>query len=478
VPFNDFKLSFTDDNPLNRQQLHEIVELSENRIAVTLEEPDESGITGRIYTAGGDLYATLTRPVDDITQMVDGNIVTAGVFDDRFGGPGTTVRVAMFDSRLFSPKNIEGIVDSLIFDVEGVSGSVKSSEHLHLAALAGGGFVLGFLEEVDDSSSNLNMVFLSEYGQIEFDDVLTPVSLPFDTQKASFDMIALKGGGVAVALTDSDSGATSTGVDMLFFDADGTLVNSIQASGTDAGIQAKPSLVELDNGNVLLAFEDLSGTGDTLASNTLRLAEFSVAGKQGRFVGSEGDDVLRGAAGNDRISGLGGDDDISGRNGDDRLRGGLGDDKLNGGNGRDALRGNDGSDTLNGGGGNDGLGGGDGRDVLNGGSGDDALSGGAANDRLKGGGGDDILKGGQGNDRLNGGDGEDVFQFVRGRSGDDRITDFDAADDSLMIDLRGAKAGIVEVSTARGDTLVEFGTASVLLEGVTLDESEISFLYL
>ncbi|MEX0339864.1 MAG: calcium-binding protein [Arenibacterium sp.] len=479
VPFNDFKLSFTDDNPVNRQQLQEIVSLGDDLIGVILEQPSSfDGVTARVYTTGGELYASLTRPIEDMVQLKNGNIIVAGVIDDDINTPGNVVRIGMFDDGLFEPKTIEGIIDPITFDLDGTPSTFKSSEHLHLAALENGGFVVGFLEEEDDSNSNLKMVFLDEFGRIEFSEDALPVGLAFDSQKATFDMIALKGGGVAVALTDLDSGATTTSIEMLFFDDDGSLITRLDATDTTSGVQGKPSLVQLNNGNVMLAFEDLSGGGNTLGSNTLRLAEIDVSGKQARFLGTSNDDVLRGAAGNDTILGLAGNDEITGRKGDDTLRGGQGDDTLKGGAGRDGLRGGDGVDVLSGGVGNDGLGGGAGNDRLDGGGGRDVLSGGADDDVLNGGGGDDLLRGGQGNDRMTGGGGDDVFQFVRGRSGEDTINSFNAADDSLLVDLRGAKKSIIEVSNVGDDTLVTFGAASVTLSGVTLDESDITFLYI
>lgn len=101
--------------------------------------------------------------------------------------------------------------------------------------------------------------------------------------------------------------------------------------------------------------------------------------------------------------------------------------------------------TFNGGSGNDTLLGGAGRDVLLGGAGDDTLDGGS---------GSDVLVGGVGADVLTGGAGADVFRFVseddlaapEGRSGADRITDFNRAQGD-RIDLRGIDADV----TAPGD---------------------------
>ena len=479
VPFNDFKLSFTDDNPVNRQQLHDIVDLGNGRIGVILERAtDSDGITAQVYNAGGNLVSTLSGPIEDMTYLRNGNIIAAGVIDENAAEDGNIVRITMYNDVFLAPENIEGIVAPVTFKLDGTAGSFKSDDHLHLAALANGGFAVGFLEEVDDSSSNLRMVFLDEFGRIVFSEDPIPVGLAFDSQNATFDMISLKGGGVAVALTDLDGSGSTTSVEMLFFDDDGSLITRLDASDSTDGIQGKPSLVQLSNGNVMLAFEDLSGNAQTLDSNTLRLVEVEITGKNARFIGTADDDTLRGAAGNDTIVGLAGNDEISGRNGDDILKGGQGDDTLIGGSGRDGLRGGDGADVLEGGKGNDGLGGGSGNDDLAGGGGNDILSGGQGNDTLAGGAGNDLLRGGQGDDVMNGGGGNDVFHFVRGRSGDDRINGFDASDDILQIDLRGANKSSVDVSNIGSDTLVEFGSARVLLRDVSLDESDITFLYI
>ena len=62
--------------------------------------------------------------------------------------------------------------------------------------------------------------------------------------------------------------------------------------------------------------------------------------------GGEGDDVLTGGVGNDKLIGGPGDDELNGRGGDDVLIGGSGDDTLNGGPGEDRLVGGSGRNTL------------------------------------------------------------------------------------------------------------------------------------
>ena len=153
--------------------------------------------------------------------------------------------------------------------------------------------------------------------------------------------------------------------------------------------------------------------------------------------GGDGDDVLIGGPGRDRLFGRDGDDSLFGGDGNDRLYGGRGDDTLSGGDGNDRLYGGrgddtlfggDGNDRLSGGKGDDTLSGGDGNDRLSGGKGDDILSGGGGNDRLSGGKGDDILSGGDGNDRLSGGKGDDILSggdgddILKGGKGDDTLS--------------------------------------------------------
>jgi Ca2+-binding RTX toxin-like protein len=110
--------------------------------------------------------------------------------------------------------------------------------------------------------------------------------------------------------------------------------------------------------------------------------------------GGAGDDVLRGATGNDTFFGQAGNDKLYGYGGIDYLDGGDGD---------DSLFGAEGADTLNGGAGNDLLEGEEGSDTLVGGLGSDVVRGGDDNDEFYvqtteafG----DVMSGGDGNDRL------------------------------------------------------------------------------
>ncbi len=91
------------------------------------------------------------------------------------------------------------------------------------------------------------------------------------------------------------------------------------------------------------------------------------------IVGTEGDDVIAGGAGNNLIFGLGGNDNLAGGNASDCIVGGPGD---------DTIAGNNGADVLLGGDNNDGLSGGNGSDYLDGGAGTDLCDGGNSNNTL------------------------------------------------------------------------------------------------
>ena len=169
--------------------------------------------------------------------------------------------------------------------------------------------------------------------------------------------------------------------------------------------------------------------------------------------GNDGRDRIYGGLGADELWGQQGNDFIYGGTGDDVIRGGLGADFIEGGEDHDTLFGGVDHDRLEGGAGNDSLYGEDGADILFAGIGDDFVSGGAADDLMRGGAGDDILRGGAGDDDIAGGDGADRIEgglgadLLRGGAGGDafvfgftgaadadRILDFSAAEDEIVLD--------------------------------------------
>lgn len=122
--------------------------------------------------------------------------------------------------------------------------------------------------------------------------------------------------------------------------------------------------------------------------------------------GNEFHNLFEGGIGADTYSGLGGGDEIYGA----PLSGASLDagDRLCGNDGDDIVRGYAGNDSLSGGEGADGIQGDSGADLMHGVGGNDQLLGGTGADQLYGNLGNDILQGGDGNDRIDGGSGTDT----------------------------------------------------------------------
>lgn len=474
-PF-EFVYDVYEDSPSETSDdvLQEIVSLDAGRAVVITRDPNsQDGVNATVLDESGKAQAYLNYTIDDMVQLANGNIVMASLYTNSDNQE--VIAVAYTGSDFGAPDGLAGIYEPF-FSYFAVDSTRKADNNIEVAALGGGGFALAYVEQ-DEDASRIQLRFVTD--ELIVANAADPIAqdFTFDSEKGEFDMIGLSGGGVALAVTQLDSDSGTTVVSVMLYDTDGTLLTRLQVGDPDAGDQANPSLTEAEDGTVMLAYTDTSSGDAAAEGNPVRLAFFEVTGKQGKFVGSDGDDVLRGLAGDETLAGGTGDDDISGQKGNDILRGGAGDDILDGGKGKDALRGGDGADMLRGGNGNDGLGGGAGADDLRGEGGNDILGGGAGDDQLRGNGGDDYLKGGNGDDVLIGGGGSDTFYFVRGRSGDDTIADFEAAEDVLLIDLRGATPSSVEVAQSGDDTVVSFGSASVTLEDVSLDADDITFAY-
>ncbi|MFZ2727192.1 MAG: hypothetical protein WAX77_13130 [Methylococcaceae bacterium] len=216
--------------------------------------------------------------------------------------------------------------------------------------------------------------------------------------------------------------------------------------------------------------------------------------------GSNGNDVLYGGYGNDFLYGEAGNDYLYGEQDNDSLSGGLGNDTLDGGLGADTLSGGAGNDTYylgydatdsiidnglstdidsvimpyqltnytlpkeiengtiaDGTKGN--LTGNTSNNILTGNNGNNNLNGAAGRDALFGGVGNDVLTGGIGNDTLSGGKGKDSFVFNAALNANtDKITDFNAVDDSIKLDHKiftQLTAGVLNVANFVVNTVAQ-----------------------
>lgn len=266
--------------------------------------------------------------------------------------------------------------------------------------------------------------------------------------------------------------------------------------------------------------------GSNTATTTVTLDQIAPIGTL--VEGTDGDDTLTTAGGQQSLSGGSGNDDLSAGDGQDLLVGGPGDDILSGENGADQLLGGAGSDTLFGGNGADQLFGGAGNDTLVGGAGADILSGGAGFnlyfyegdtngvDTIQGGAGadfvigseqDDLIRftelgpansvegiiGGDGFDTIAGNGADQVFDFtdidvsdielIQGLGGDDQIfgsvgadtIDGGGGEDSIAggdgDDVLLGGSGIDAIAGGAGDDTIDGGTgADAILGGAGVDD--------
>jgi Ca2+-binding RTX toxin-like protein len=178
--------------------------------------------------------------------------------------------------------------------------------------------------------------------------------------------------------------------------------------------------------------------------------------------GGSGDDILRGAGGNDTLLGGTGADDIGGGGGNDRLFAGTGEDVVSGDAGADLIVAGGGMDTVDGGTGND---------TIFGANGNDLLVGGAGADSIDGGNGEDIIGGGMGNDMLTGGNGMDEFHFDAG-TGTDRITDFVQGEDVIsLLDGGAIEFANSSENMTRGDSDLSAADFAMIAAAADIDAS-------
>ncbi len=209
-----------------------------------------------------------------------------------------------------------------------------------------------------------------------------------------------------------------------------------------------------------------SGVGNDRVSGLEDNERFNLGAGNDRGYGMGGSDTIQGVGGSDLIYGGAGNDSIFGGIDADRLFGDADNDRVSGEAGADLVFGGTGNDSVFGGANFDKVWGALGNDLLFGGAGNDSAIGGSGNDTIFADAGDDRIWAGSGNDRVKGGGGADGFIFARGYDRD-TITDFSAADDTLLL---SRKLGLATESDALAkavqigaDVVFDFGGDDVLI---------------
>ncbi len=250
------------------------------------------------------------------------------------------------------------------------------------------------------------------------------------------------------------------------------ILDVVQDAGGDINGIAQNPAVDTGDGNV---FNEIVET-DTLASIE-------------NVIGSNDNDVILAAAGNNRLEGNDGNDELAGGAGNDTLLGGAGDDILRGGGGNDITNGGLGLDTAD----FSDIGSavtasidehGRGTATYQGPNGlvtdqlisIENLTGSANNDVLIGNAESNVLVGSGGDDTLTGGLGADTFVFAPADLGADVVTDFQTGVDLFDVsafnfgasELQGVIDGAQQIG---GDALLTFADSNTaLIQGIQVAE--------
>ncbi len=228
---------------------------------------------------------------------------------------------------------------------------------------------------------------------------------------------------------------------------DDSLTGGLGDDTFNGGAGLRDTIMESGVSSLSMTPTTMSGRGsDKLIPNTIEAAE------------------LIGTSGNDTISGgtFAGTMIIRGLAGQDKLTGGAGDDQIDGGDEfTPVVGGKVKGDTISGGKGNDTILGGAGDDSISGGDGNDAIDGEAGNDTISGDIGSDILIGGIGKDSINGGTGADKLWSGAFDPDSPILEDFDI---DKLISGTGADADVIsgigsDVLTDASNTAAEKAAA-------------------
>ena len=250
-----------------------------------------------------------------------------------------------------------------LVNTSGTGGTFSTQSEAKVAGLAGGGFAVTWTDLYgDDSSRGVKARVFAADGKPQTAELLVNTSTTGNQAKPQ--LIALKGGGFAVAWEDTGGDWV---VRVQAFDATGHKVGTEQLAATDTrAAQDTPSLTALDDGGFALSWTsawtdvhlqtfDALGRrvgGDTLVNTTTdgnQRGGQALALAEGAVVVAWNDDLYGpsdGSGGAVKLQVLAVDGSLTGTTGADTLRGGVGNDWLVGGAGNDSLNGGAGLDTA------------------------------------------------------------------------------------------------------------------------------------
>jgi VCBS repeat-containing protein len=400
--------------------------------------------------------------VDDhvITNVLSGNIVVPGELlvanDTDPNGDQLTASPTTFNTGWvakggdFTGSGVIGFANNSNTAANQALANVRSAFAANAATMTAVLVVSGYLGQVSNSSANDEDRITVNLKQGE------TLNLDHNLAAGHIVMEYSVNGGAFIAIAD---GQTITAA------ADGTYqihLTNIDDNGSGSGGKGSESYKLTMTVNYAGAHDITPDFHDTYTANDNHggndSAGVTISYQDGHtLTGTAGDDVLVAGTGNNVINAGDGNDVLTAGSGNNELHGGAGNDLLFSGAGNDLLDGGTGNDTASyahatagvtvdlnlltaqntfGAGtdtltGIENLTGSNFNDSLTGDNNSNIINGGLGDDILKGGGGDDFLIGGLGNNTLTGGSGADTFQWLKGNSGHDVVTDFTPGTDKL-----------------------------------------------
>ncbi len=231
-----------------------------------------------------------------------------------------------------------------------------------------------------------------------------------------------------------------------------------QGDDTFNGGANSDTIVELGVASLTLTPTTMSGRGsDKIISGTVEVVSVTGTAGNDTINGGTFDKamIIRGLAGQDRLTGGNGHDQINGGDETVLVNGILKGDTISGGAGNDTILGGAGNDCISGGNGNDAIDGQDGNDTVSGDNNDDTVIGGLGKDLLKGGtdtGKDKLFSGDFRNNVLSDGEADTLISgagadTVTGEAGVDVLSDASNTSSELIaifaIDYDSIFAGLL-----------------------------------
>jgi hypothetical protein len=203
-----------------------------------------------------------------------------------------------------------------------------------VVALAGGGFVVAWAGQAVGDDRDIYARRYAADG--------SPIGAEFQVNEGQsglqggVSVAALAGGGFIVGWTDYHIGPSPSFSEQYqpvarAYDANGVALGAEFIVEELAEAVSSNALLQLADGSVAIVYNDenINSTGPVYLQRYVIDAAVSPGGS------TSGPDTLDGTGGDDSLSGLGGDDTLNGLGGNDLLDGGTGNDVLNGGAGDD-----------------------------------------------------------------------------------------------------------------------------------------------